>query len=54
MNTGRGAVGLLKRVYLLIHFFINLNVKRMKKNFLLLFLMALLPLAGWAEDISIR
>ena len=24
----------------------------MKKNFLLLFLMALLPLAGWAEDIS--
>jgi hypothetical protein len=38
----------LGRVYLLIHFFINLNVKRMKKNFLLLFLMALLPLAGWA------
>ena len=39
------------RVYLLIHFFINLNVKRMKKNFLLLFLMALLPLAGWAAEL---
>ena len=38
------------RVYLLIHFFINLNVKRMRKNFLLLMLMALLPLAGWAAD----
>ena len=36
------------RVYLLIHFFINLNVKRMRKNFLLLFLMALLPLAAWS------
>ena len=54
INTGRGAVGLLKRVYLLIHFFINLNVKRMKKNFLLLLLMALLPLAGWATDYEVK
>ena len=31
-------------------FFINKNIKIMKKNFLLLMLMALLPLAGWAAD----
>ena len=30
-------------------FFINKNIKIMKKNFLLLMLMALLPLAGWAQ-----
>ena len=42
----------MRCMYYLIHFIINLNFKRMRKNFLLLFLMALLPLAGWAADIT--
>lgn len=40
-------------IYLLITLFINLNFKRMRKNFLLLFLLTLLPIAGWSQvDLS--
>lgn len=42
-------VCVLIHLYLLINYF-----KRMKKNFLLLFLMALLPLAGWAENYDVE